>query len=427
MAVTAVIRVVTDDAVPVPLDGVTCRVFTDPGDVFVTQGITGLPTPGSGETEVSLDGDGVGVLYLVRLSKDGVSFPPSATKNITIIDPPPPPNDFQFTAHVGETAVVVQMVVEDDQGTPQPVEDVRIRVFDAGDLFVTELETDSNGEADVVLDGDPDPGRNYIVRLFKSGWRFTNGVTQIIRVHEPLVAPATNVFDFEASQPTLPESAHPEMCLISGYIGNAARQALRSVTLRFSPQLGAPDAYVSGFPFPGDPTVVDAISLLTEAKAITDANGYLEVQLPRRGIFYCHIYGLETPGLQTVQQIYVPDSASARLEDVIFPFVYSVEWDESSLAVSVGETVDLVPTVTGSNDQPIAGGNAIRSLVEFLVDDESIIAAELLDDGTLRVTGIAPGTANITASRVDDTWAPRRPPIDDLVITPVTQVPVMVT
>lgn len=423
--VTVTIKV--EDGAAAPIDGVTCRVFTDPADVFVTQGLTGNPNPGTGEAEISLNGDVTGIDYFVRLSKDGVSFLPSATVGISVTDPPNPNNTFTFTGTVGETAVLVTMVVEDDQAVPQPVEDVRIRVFDATDTFVTELETDSSGEAEVVLDGDPDPGRDYIVRLFKSGWTFPNGNTQVIQVHEPVVAPATNTFDFEASEYVLPASSHPNMCLISGYIGNQARQAMKGVALRFLPQVECPDAYVSGFPFPGDPTVVDEMSLLAHAKFTTDADGYVEILLPRGATFDCHIYGLETPGVQIVHQIYVPDAAAASLEDVLFPYVASVEWDKSSIAIAVEGTGTLTPTVIGSNLQNIYGSVPIGALLEFSSDDEDVATVELQDDATLLITGLSAGTANISVARIDNTWAARQPPIDALVVTPVTQVPITVS
>lgn len=323
--------------------------------------------------------------------------------------------------------VTVKIVVKDDQGTPQPVEDVRIRVFDAGDAFVTELDTDSNGEADVVLDGDPDPGRNYILRFFKSGWRFTNGTSQVIKVHEPLVSPATNVFDIEATLPILPESPHPDMCLISGYLGNTARQPLRDVTLRFKPQLDEPDAIVSGFPFPGDPTVVDGTSLIAETAFKTNENGYVEIQLPRRGVYDVHLYGLETPGPQIIAQIFVPDRASAKLEDVLFPYVANVVWDQSAMVLDVDESKNLVATVTGVNDQPLNGQSVFSALMEFTIDDSAVASIIVDEDGVIGVRGLSPGVANISAARKDNTSAPRRPPIPDLVVTPVTQVSVTVT
>jgi len=423
--VTVTIKVV--DGAASPIDGVTCRVFTDPGDVFVTQGVTGNPTPSSGEAEVTLNGAVTPVPYFVRLSKNGVSFLPSATVNIAVKDPTPPANLFTFTGTIGETSLVVQIVVKDNQVTPQPVEDVRIRVFDAGDLFVTELDTDAAGEADVVLDGVPDPGLNYIIRLFKSGWQFTAGVTQVIQVQEPLVSPETNIFDIEASTPVIPESSHPDMCLISGFIGNSARQPLNKVQMRFLPQLKEPTAFVSGFPFPGDPTVVDGVSLVSDVKFGTNEAGYIEILLPRAGFFDCHIYGLETPGVQIIQQIYIPDAASARLEDILFPYVVSLEWDLSSIALAVGETAILTPTLVTSNLQTIVNGTAIESLMNFASDDEAVASVVLQEDGTLSITALKAGSANISGAREADTWAPRRPPVDALVITPVVTVPVTVT
>ena len=192
--VTVTIKTEDDEVSPNPIDGVEVLIY-DNADVFVTQGTTGNPTPGSGEVEFTLNGEVAGESYTVRLLKAGVSFPPAPVFPISVTDPPNPDNDFTFTGHIGPIGLVAKVVIQDDETVPNPIENVKVRVFDSLDAFVTEGLTDSNGDFELVLEGDPDPGRLYIVRVLKAGVSFPAGPTQNINVHEPLVNPNTNIFD----------------------------------------------------------------------------------------------------------------------------------------------------------------------------------------------------------------------------------------
>jgi hypothetical protein len=426
-SVTVTIQTVDDQAIPAPLDGVLVRVFDAAGTTFITQGNTGAVV--SGQVQFTLFGDGPGVNYTLRLSKAGFSFPPAPTFIVLVQDPPGGSgNTFQFAAVTGLTGEIVKFVVQTDDLTPLPVEDVRLKVFDAADTFLTELLTDSSGEGDLVLDGDPDPGRNYIIRLRPpAGLVVIDGPTQVVKVHEPLVAPNTNIFDFVTSEEELPQSTDPDMCLMSGFLVDQALRPLENMKLRFIPLLEDPDARVSGFPFPSDPTVLQRQMLLREAVFQTDSDGYVEVLLPKKACFEVHIHGFEMPGLPTVAQIQVPDALAAQLEDVLFPFTASVEWGSAALPVTLGETEELTLDVLGSNDQEIAASIMIDALLEFTIDDTDVAIFQLNEDGNLLITGLSAGTAELSVARKPDTFAPRVPDVPDLIVTPSTTVTITVT
>ena len=415
-------RVLTDDAIPVPIDGVVVRVYTSPADVYVTQGTTGAPTPSSGEVELMLD-DGPSD-YLVRLSKVGVSFP-GAPFTVTV-DTPPPVNELEVTAHVGETAQVITLSLLDELAAP--VDNVVVRLYDDNDLFITDLVTGAlnPGEADVALAGAAVPGQDYIVRWRPaSGKRIQNGTTQIIQVQDPLVPPATNIFDFVIETVVMPESSDPTMCLISGYLADVSKQPIKNGTLVFLPRIFEPEAKVSGLPFPTQPAVVGGKILVNEVRAKSNNDGRIEVLLPRTSIFDIHLYGLETPAVQIYSQVYIPDQAGALLEDVLLPFVASVDMGVGSAGITVGETAEFPLVVTGSNDYVLTA--VVASLLEVTSSDEDVVTATIGDDGTLFVTGISSGSATVTVSRIADTWAPRVPAIPDLVITPAAEITVTVT
>jgi hypothetical protein len=422
--VTVTVRVVDDDPSPALVDGVLVRVFDAPGDSYITEGTTGSVTPG--EVDFTLFGNAGGVGYTFVLSKSGVSFPPAPTKQGTVYDPPAPSNLFQFTAHVGPTAELVTLAVKTDELTPQPVEGVTALVFDGTDTYLTELETDSAGEAILALDGDPDPGRLYIVRLRPlPGQVVVDGITHTIYVHEPLVSPATNIFDFTVSEEELPASTDPNMCLMSGTLVDQALRPLSKVNLRFMPLLNDPEIKLSGFPFPTDPAIIQRQVLLREAVFQTGPDGKVQVLLPRKAIYEVHIHGFELPGTFPGAQIQVPDSAGAQLEDVLFPYVATVEWSTDTVALAVDDTEQVTVSSTGSNDQDIQDA-LIGGFLEFVVDDPAV-AEVSFDDGVLSITGLAAGVAQITAVRVEGTYAPRVPDVPDLITAPSTSVTVTVT
>ena len=417
-AVPVIIRVVSDDAIPVPIDGVEVRAYTAPGDVFVSQGTTGVPTPGSGEAELTLDGDGVGISYFVRFFKQGVSFDASPY-DLTVVDPPPPPNELEVSAHVGETALVVKCVVQDDQSVPQPVEGFRLRVYDDSDTYLTEDETDSAGEVFFTLPGAPDPGQTYLVRLFKTGWSVPLGSTQQVQVLDPLVPPATNIFDFIAHEFVAEESDDPEMCRITGYLVDTAKHPMRGVSLTFFqvPTFGVQ----VGHHFPGNPSVIGEHVLAGEERVVPDSSGWVDFKLPRNSYFTLHITGLEVPSDDGIyENLYVPDVLGLELSDLLFPYVTEVAFSSTVLAMTVGDAEPITYTIDLSNFQDLSLV-CTTPLVEFSSDDEDVATVELVngDDGPeLQVTAIAAGTANIIVARTGEE-APRRPDLPAITNTPI--------
>lgn len=323
-------------------------------------------------------------------------------------------------------SVTVTLALKDDGGSP--IDNVNAKVFDDSDSFIYSVITDVAGEATLTLDGIPDPGLSYIVRWSRvADMQMQDGLTQIIRVHEPVVPPATNTFDFTLEDVAAPESDEASMCLIYGYLADVSKQPIKNGTLVFLPRLYDPAAKVSGFPFPTEPAVVDGVMLVNEVRVKTNNDGYLEVKLPRTTIFDVHLYGLETPGVQLYAQIYIPDSLGAKLEDVFLPYVASVDTELDTVAVAVDETVELTIEATGSNGQPITDTGCLAALLEFTSSDEAVVGVELGDEGTLLVTGVAAGSATISVARVAYTSAPRVPAIPALVVNPSTTIAVTVT
>jgi hypothetical protein len=408
--VTVTVRTVDDQGVPVIIDGVLVRVFDAPGDTYITEGTTGSVTPG--EVDFTLFGNAGGVDYTLVLSKSGVSFPPAPSKIITVKDPPAPSNVFQFTGHVGLVGQLVKFVVKDDQGTPQPVEGVAIRVFDSADAFLTELETDTAGEASLVLEGVADPGTQYITRLTApTGYAVQNGPTQTVGVHDPLVPPATNIFDFVMEAlPSIPVSPDPDMCRLSGYFIDPSKRPLKNLSLIFHPREGYPDPVLGGAPYSGEPTVITGRIVASERRINTDKDGYVEFDMPRKGVFDVYAQGLDAGDTSLLACVYVPDAAGAEIQGVLFPYITKVTYDDVAVAVAVDGTAELGFAVESSNLlDPSSLLATVPALLNFFVDDEAVAGVEVGGDGKLLTSGLSAGTATISVERKVGTTAPRRP------------------
>lgn len=103
MAIEVVdVHVVTDDIVPVDLDGVVVRVYDATGATLITSGTTGTPLP-DGHVEFSLNGTAAPTptTYQLRFYQSGTSF--SSPQFIEVYSPPvgspTGTNTFEIEAH----------------------------------------------------------------------------------------------------------------------------------------------------------------------------------------------------------------------------------------------------------------------------------------------------------------------------------------
>jgi hypothetical protein len=420
MAVTVTIRTVDDQVVPVGIVSVLVSIFNSTGTTFITSGTTAGV---AGEVQFSLPGSVGGITYVARLFKAGVSFLPTPTKTFVAKDPPAGPdfNTFQYTGHVGMVGVVATFVVKDTASpTPNPVEDVRIRIFSSpADLYITELETDSNGEAEVVLEGAASPtGKEYIIRV-NTPVGYYDGPTKTIAVIDPLGPTETNIFDFIAyPPPTVPVTADIDMCRLSGFFTDPSLRPLKNLVLLFHPKEGYPKYVIAGFPFSGNPTVVKNKIIASERRANTDKNGYIELDLARGSTYDVFAQGLDAPDHTLLGQVYVPDAAGISIHEVLFPYLKKITYTPATLALTVGQTDEIEVAMESSNLQPMSGKAFLEALLVFTTSDPTKAIVAITNEGTLRVTALAAGVVTIQAERVVGSFAPRRPAVAALIVAP---------
>jgi hypothetical protein len=410
------IRTVDDQTVPVPMDGVLVQVFSSDGETFVTSGVTT-----SGEVELALDGDEVGIEYLALLQRDGSSFLPSPSKTIVVTDPSVPPysNEFEFVGHEGLVGQVVTLVINDSATpTPSPVEGVTFCIFSyPEDAFLAELESDEDGEAQLVLDGLP-AGKEYLVRV-TTPVGYLGPPTRSISVVDPLGTGGTNIFDFVATLPSaVPVSPNIYMCRLSGYFYDPSLSPLRGLTLMFHPREGYPTKVISGSPFSGDPTIVNGFIVASEKRVVTDSLGYVEFDLPRTGIFDVYASGLDAGDHTLLVPVYIPDVAGISIHEVLFPYLTQVTYSTSVVTLAVGESEEVEVELTASNYQPITSADHLNALVAFTLDDSNKAVVAVTAEGKLLITAVEVGSATLSVARVDGTSAPRRPEIAALIVSP---------
>lgn len=421
MPVTVTLSV--QDQTPAALDGVLVRIFQADGATFVTEGTTGAPFA-AGQVQFTLAGAvAPGTSYIARLSRDGYYFPGGAQQQALAVQEPDPgggANDFgPFSAAQGPSGEVVTVNVTEGG---VPVDGVLVRVYDALDAYLTEGVTgagaDPSGAVSFVLPSSVAPGTSYILRFFSQGQVMTNGQAQTIAVVTAPAPPASNVFDVTMTTQTLPQAQDVDLCRVYGVITDASLRPLPGQVVDFRPCTGWPDMDppVSAH-YLGDPTVVRDRVLWTGGKATSNANGIIDIELPRGAFFEAKMGGNAHP-IQVTELVRIPDQASVALEDLLFPYVASVAYTSAPFAVAAGQTLDITVVVTTSSGVTITDRAALAALLEFTPSDAALFSVSIVDDSTIRVTGIAAGSGTIQVARVVDSFAPRRPAVSAITVTP---------
>jgi len=283
---------------------------------------------------------------------------------------------------------------------------IPVYFYDMNEVLVGQATTVA-GSAVVSLDGTPDPGTEYIIRLWAPTYKITDGSTQTIKVIEPLVG-GTNIFNLVGTLIVLKASIDPEMCTLTGYFTDASMRPVPGLVLNFQPVAGFyEDMVTTSMATPGTPAIIRNRMVTRPSRVKTGPDGYTTLELPRGGIYEVLVEGFEHP-LTGTERINVPDAASALLEDVLFPYVSTVVYSMDPATVAIGATVDITLTVTLSDTRILSTLAEAQQLLAFTSSDEAVATINLADD-VLTITGIAAGSATIAVERIAKTFAAHEP------------------
>lgn len=268
----------------------------------------------------------------------------------------------------------VDVYVEDTTANKNPVEGVLVRVFDSTNtVFYSEATTDSEGRAGFTLWTN-----TYNLRFYKFGVQVKQ--PQVIVVEEPSGPVLINAFTASATIFEHPIANDPRLCRASGYF--------RDITGQAQPGL---DIHIIGS---FSPILLEGAGVLSERRAIrTDREGFACVDLIRGAKYIATVQGFE----DTQRSLEVPDLPSVNLPDLLFPIVEKVSFDQDGpYSLTVGQVLELTPTVTASNGVPLSG--PAYADVIWSSSDTSVLDVGLTST-TLQLTAKKAGTAELRAER----------------------------
>ncbi len=281
-------------------------------------------------------------------------------------------------------------VVDQQTPVPAPIENVLVRTFNAaGDTFISQDYTDVLGIADFTLDGD-DPPNEYQIRLSKTGVAFDGSLgddsksPQLIKVWSPPASAPSGTNDFTVKGETFvrPVATDPRMCRASGFFRRSDGGVYPNLDLIFTPRF--------------KPAIVDGDSVMWgPIHARTDDDGYLEIDLFRGGEYSVLIETLE----DCQRDVVVPDASSENLIELLFPVVEQIVFNPVTVTLAVGDSQDVVPTVTASDQQVLEGTAALD--VEYTVADSTIAAVSVQNDKIV-ITALLAGSTQLDVSRRDE-------------------------
>jgi len=265
----------------------------------------------------------------------------------------------------------VDVYVKDSTPAESPVAGMMVRVFGTSGNFFTQDTTDADGHVGFTL-----WSQDYDLRFYQFG----SQVTQPQRITVSETDP--NVFDVQATVFEHPVAVDPRLCRASGYFRTIAGAPHRNVDIHFIGEF--------------DPILLEGAAVLSERVAIrTDGDGYACIDLIRGANYLVTVQGYEN----CQRRISVPDLPSVNLPSLLFTVVEEITfYPAAPFSLSVGSSLELTPTVIGTNKVPLVG-TASGDLL-WSSSDETVFTVSVEPD-YLVLLGIAAGTAELSAAPLD--------------------------
>lgn len=257
---------------------------------------------------------------------------------------------------------------------------VLIRIYSGSSLVTTGTTGEgSNADGDRLFNLN---AGSYTARLSMSGQNYTVVSPQSFTVTGD---PNNDVFLITVELPTKPTATNPKLCRCSGYFldlnGAPMKGVSIAITGRVRPTLLGDDLVAS-----------DRLQILT------NGSGYGTSDLIRKGIYSATVEGYDDLALS----FRVPDTSSANLPDVLFPYITAVQFSPGASSIVHGATVDITTTVIYRSGLQMTLGEFEGTLpVRFVSSNESVASTSVVG-GKLRVTALVAGSTTITAERVTD-------------------------
>jgi hypothetical protein len=307
----------------------------------------------------------------------------------------------------------VEIFVRDDSPLTGSIQGATVELVDPTTFaHVATGVTGANGRSAFAVPGDYAPGKQYEVRIFKSGVIFPNPTS--ISVLDPVIPPVTNKFDVSG---TILNSwgvpSDPKMCRCSGRFVNFSNVPLSRVLVII---------YAQSDPLYKVPKTVNHGMIASQAMEFyTDKNGYIVVDLVR-GSQYRVTFAGEDDMTWTIK---VPDRPICDFIDLIHPQPVSLAWDpvvapNNSVTLDVGDVMDVPCSITFSDYEVL--NNCLTTVAKFTVGDGAIVEATVVEGMGVRLEGKAVGTTSVVVDETDAQIVPIQTPSYSIASTPLTVV-----
>lgn len=288
-------------------------------------------------------------------------------------------------------ATSVQLMILDDEPSPQPISAVVVQVYTTSGTLVTSGTTDGSGSLSFAL-----PDATYNLLFYKQGVSILPRQPQQIVVN---ASAPSNSFSVTGHVSVLPEGTDPLRCRVSGYLLGVDGLPLHDLRLSFRP---CPDITVVGG------NLVSPQSQI-EVKA-TDA-GYFQFDLLRGLKYTAYLRGIESFPLLGIApaalNVIGPDLPSMSLVSLLFPLPVLVEFSQDSISIPLAGGPDgssTLGTTVYSDDSSTGTSPSSRTqpppfaTLNYVYSDPTLFSI-ILANGSTQVTPYKVGTGTVTMVR----------------------------
>lgn len=288
-------------------------------------------------------------------------------------------------------ATPVQIRLQDDQPSPQPISGVVIQIYTTTGTFVTSGTTVSDGTAGFSL-----PDATYDVRFYKQGVSILPSQPQQFVVDSLAVS---NNFLVSGHVRTMPESPDLNRCRISGNLIGVDGLPVHDLRVSFRP---CPDISVVGG---------NLVSVQSQIEVHPTDDGYFQFDLLRGLRYQAFLLGVDKFPLLGIDPAMLavigPPLPAMSLVNLLFPLPVLVEFSQDSISIPLAAGPDgsaTLGTIHYADGSSSGSSPSSRtqlppfSTLDYVYSDPTLFSI-ILANGSTQVTPYKTGTGTVTMIR----------------------------
>jgi len=285
----------------------------------------------------------------------------------------------------------VQLTVQDDQPSPQPVQSVVVQIYTTLGALVTSGTTDSSGNVSFLLPDGP-----YNVLFYKQGVSILPRQPQRIVVDSLAIS---NNFLVSSHVSTLPESPDPLRCRASGDLLGVDGLPIHDLRISFRPTT---DLQVVGG---------NLVSVQSQIEVKPDQNGHFQFDLLRGVVYKAYLRAVDSFPILGIDPLALdvigPPLPAVSLVNLLFPLPVLVEFsvDSISIPLAAGPNGDATLGTIHYADGTTSGTTPSNrtqlppfARLDYVYSDPDLFSI-ILSNGSTQVTPYKTGTGTVTLVR----------------------------